>query len=318
MEPDVEAAARERSRATWDAMAAGWDSGRDGIWADSRFVGESLIQKLAPRRGDTVLELAAGVGDTGLLAARSVGETGQVLITDFAPEMVAAARRRAVELGIPNTSFRVLDAERMDLDTASVDGVVCRWGYMLMLNPQAAFAETRRVLRPGGRLAFSVWSTPEHNPWASLITAILVVRGTTVPPDPMAPGIFALADPTHVRTLVIGAGFSAPEIEVVPTHRRFADFSAYWRYLTELAGAISPILRSLPPEEQREVQMQLREAAVPFQVGHGYDLPGQCLNAVTSWGRNMERTSVCAPCCGLTFGGCATIVRACPFPRRRR
>jgi ubiquinone/menaquinone biosynthesis C-methylase UbiE len=282
MGSDAENAARERSRAVWNDMAAGWEASREEIWDDSRTVGEWLVRKLDPQSGDTVLEVAAGVGDTGLLAARLVGETGRVLITDFAPEMIAAARRRAAELGVANVEFRVLDAERMDLLAESIDGVICRWGYMLMMNPPAALAETRRVLRPGGRLAFSVWASPEQNPWASLITRILVTQGFMTPPDPAAPGIFALAAPDRVRALVTGAGFGPPQIEDVPTHRRFADFEAYWRYLTELAGGVSPVLRGLSPEKQAEVRAALREAAAPFEVGRGYDLPGLCLNALTS------------------------------------
>ena len=281
MGPDADASTRERSRALWDEMAAGWEAGREAIWADSRSVGEWLVHKLDPQSGDTVLELAAGVGDTGFVAAHLVGETGCVLITDFAPAMVAAASRRATELGIKNAEFRVLDAERMDLPTDSVDGVICRWGYMLMVNPGAAFAETRRVLRPGGRLAFSVWAGPEYNPWASLISRILVARGDLAPPDPTAPGIFALADPDRLRAFVTGAGFTTPEIEEVSTRRRFADFDAYWRYLIEQAGAISPVLRGLSSEEQTAVQVQLREAAAPFAVEGAYDIPGLCLNAVT-------------------------------------
>src|SRR5688500_1655433 len=119
MSSDAEAA-RERSRAAWDAMAAGWERGREQIWQESRSVGEWLVARLDPQPGETVLELAAGVGDTGFAAARLVGETGNVLITDFAPEMVAAARRRATELDVTNAEFRVLDAERMDLPTGSV------------------------------------------------------------------------------------------------------------------------------------------------------------------------------------------------------
>jgi ubiquinone/menaquinone biosynthesis C-methylase UbiE len=164
METTVEVSQRERSRAVWNDMASGWEANREAIWDDSREVGEWLVAKLAPRPGDTVLELAAGVGDTGFAAARLVGDEGRVLTTDFALEMLAAAQRRAAELGIANTEFRILDAERMDLDTGSVDGVLCRWGYMLMIDPAAAFAETRRVLRPGGRLAFSVWGAPARNP----------------------------------------------------------------------------------------------------------------------------------------------------------
>lgn len=282
MGSDSEAAARERSRAVWNEMAAGWECGRDEIWTDSRSVGEWLVRQLDPRPGDTVLELAAGVGDTGFVAARLLGEEGRFISTDFAPEMVAAARRRAAELGITNAAFQVLDAERMDLPPDSVDGVLCRWGYMLMVNPVAAFAETRRVLRPGGKLAFSVWANADANPWASRIGRILVARGHMAPPDPAAPGIFALADPVRVRALVTGAGFAAPRIEEVATRRRFASFDAYWRYLTELAGAISPTLRGLSGEEQTAVREQLREAVAPFAAERGYALPGLCLNAVTS------------------------------------
>ena len=278
----TDAARREQSRAVWNAMASGWEADRDAIWDDSRSVGEWLVHKLAPQPGDTVLEIAAGLGDTGLLTAGLVGENGRVLITDFAPAMVCAAQRRASELGIANAEFRVLDAEQMDLDTDSVDGVICRWGYMLMLDPGAAFAETRRVLRPGGRLAFSVWGAPANNPWASLVGPILVSRGLMAPPDPTAPGIFALADPARVRKLVLAAGFAEPEMEEVPTHRAFADFDGYWRYLTELAGAISPVLRGLAPDEQAEVRAAVRAAAAPYAIDRGYDFPGLCLNAVTS------------------------------------
>jgi ubiquinone/menaquinone biosynthesis C-methylase UbiE len=282
MGANPEEAARERSRAVWDDMAPGWELAREDVWASSRQVGEWLVRALDPRPGDTVLELAAGLGDTGFLAAHRVGEAGRAIITDFAPAMVAAARRRATELGITNAEFRVLDAERMDLATDSVDGVVCRWGYMLMVDPLAAFAETRRVLRPGGRLAFSVFGDPQHNPWASLIGRILVARGHMAPPQPTAPGIFAFADPNRIQDLVTGAGFAAPEIEEVQMHWRFVDPAAYWQFLTEMAGAISPILRSLPPQEQAAVRAQLDEATIPFQQDGGYDFPGLCLNAVTS------------------------------------
>jgi SAM-dependent methyltransferase len=153
-------AARQRSRVAWDAIAPGWYSEREELWKTSRPVSEWMVRRLDPQPGDTILELAAGLGDTGFMAAPMVGETGRVIITDFAPEMVAAARRRAEEVGVENAEFRTLDAERMDLETDGVDGVLCRWAYMLMIDSATAFAETRRVLKPGGRLAFSVWAAP--------------------------------------------------------------------------------------------------------------------------------------------------------------
>jgi SAM-dependent methyltransferase len=240
-----------------------------------------MVRKLDPQPGDTVLELAAGLADTGLMAARLVGEAGHVILTDFAPEMVAAARRRAEELGVHNAEFRVLDAERMDLATDSVDGVLCRWAYMLMIDPSAAFAETRRVLRPGGRLAFSVWAARERNPALSLVGGVVESQGHIPPPDPGAPSAFAMADPERIRELVVGAGFAEPEIEEVTFRLPFADQDAYWRYVTETSASASPVLRSLAPEARNEVREQVHEAARLYRSGEGYDFPGTCLNAVT-------------------------------------
>jgi len=239
-----------------------------------------MVRRLDPRPGDTVLELAAGLGDTGLMAARLVGEAGRVIITDFAPEMVAAARRRAEEMGVENAEFRRLDAERMDLETDSVDGVLCRWGYMLMIDPAKAFAETRRVLRPGGRLAFSVWAARERNPTLSLAGTVLVELDHIPPPDPEAPGAFVMADPGRIRELVVGAGFAEPEIEEVPFRWWFADQEAYWRFLTETAASFSPVLRALSPEALNTVRERVHEEVRPFHSGEGYDFPAVCLNVM--------------------------------------
>jgi SAM-dependent methyltransferase len=273
--------ARQQSKAAWGAVASGWYAQREELWKASRPVTEWMVRKLDPQPQDTVLELAAGLADTGLMAARLVGESGRVIVTDFTPEMVAVARRRAEELGVKNAEFRVLDAERMGLGTDSVDGVLCRWGYMLMIDPPAAFAQTRRVLRPGGRLAFSVWAARERNPALSLVGGVLESQGHVPPPDPEAPSAFAMADPERIRELVVGASFAEPEIEEVTFRWPFAEKDAYWRYLTETAASASPVLRSLPPEEQDKVREQVHEAAREYRSGEGYDFPAVCLNAVT-------------------------------------
>ena len=274
-------AARQTNRAAWDAMAPGWYGEREEIWRTSRPVSEWMVRRLDLQPGDTVLELAAGVADTGLMAARLVGEKGRVIITDFAPEMVAAARRRAEEVGVGNAGFRVLDAERMDLETDSVDGVLCRWAYMLMEDPAAAFAETRRVLRPGGRLAFSVWAAPERNPALSLPGRVLVELGHIPPPDPGAPGAFAMADPARIRGLVVGAGFAEPEIEEVSFSRPFADQDDYLRFLAETSSSLSPVLGALSGEALAALRERMHEAARPYHSSGGYDFPAVCLNVVT-------------------------------------
>jgi SAM-dependent methyltransferase len=274
-------AARQQSKATWNAVAPGWYAQREELWKISRPVSEWMIRRLDPQPGDTVLELAAGLGDTGFTAARLVGESGRVIITDFAPEMVTGARRRAEEIGVKNAEFGVLDAERMNLETDGVDGVLCRWAYMLTTDPAAAFAETRRVLRPGGKLAFSVWASRERNPALSLVGRVLELQGHIPPPEPEAPGAFAMADPGRTRELVVRAGFAEPEIEEVSFRFSFVDQEAFWRYLNETSASASPVLRSLPTTAQEAIREQVHEAARPFHSGEGYAFPAVCLNVVT-------------------------------------
>ena len=160
-----------------ETIAPGWERRRADIERVMAPVREWMLRVLGPRAGDTVLELAAGAGDTGFEAAALVGGSGRLISSDFSPAMLEAARRRGAELGVENVEYRVIDAERNDLADDCVDGVLCRLGYMLMADPAAALAETRRVLRPGGRLALAVFGAPERNPFFSAIVICLVQSG---------------------------------------------------------------------------------------------------------------------------------------------
>ena len=136
-----------------------------------------------------------------------------MISTDFSPEMVEVARRRGAEVGVRTVDYRVIDAERIELESDSVDGVLCRFGYMLMTEPATALAETRRVLRPGGRLALAVWGAPERNPWITVLAGILVERGYVPAPDPEAPSPFSLAAEEDIRKLLKAAGFATVRTE---------------------------------------------------------------------------------------------------------
>jgi SAM-dependent methyltransferase len=198
-------------------------------------------------------------------------------VSDFSEAMVEAAQRNATRIGLANVECRVLDAERIALADDEVDGVLCRWGYMLMADPAAALAETRRVLRPGGRLAFAVFSGPEENPWAALPARVLQELGHMPPPERGGPGILALADPDRLRGLLAGAGFSAPRIEPVPLTWRFADAGDYWGYLTEVAGAIALVLVRLDDGERAQVRALIAERVAPYAGDDGLALPGVSL-----------------------------------------
>jgi SAM-dependent methyltransferase len=273
---------RQASYEVWERMAAGWHREHDFLWEASRRVGEWMVDALEPRPGQTILELAAGIGETGFAAAAAVGESGRLISTDFSPAMVEAARRRGEELGLHNVEYRVLDAERMDLEDDSVDGVLCRWGYMLMADPGSALAETRRVLRDGGRVSLSVWAPPERNPWAAVPGGVLVDREHMPRPEPEAPGIFALAEEERLRELLSDAALEPLRVEEVEMAWTFPDPDAYWRFLTDLAGALAMVIAELPPEERRTVRGEIEARIEPHSSNGGYEMPALCLNAVAA------------------------------------
>ena len=262
-----------------EAIAPGWERWRARIEEVTTPVREWMIEQLAPRPGDTVLELAAGAGDTGFEAAAIVSERGRLISTDFSPAMVQVARRRGAELGLGNVHHRVMDAERIELDADSVDGVHCRFGYVLMADPGAAFAETRRVLRPGGRLALAVWGAPERNPWATIGFGLLIERGLMPPPKPGAPGPFAMASEKQARALLARAGFTAVRTEEVPVRFAFRDLDDYTTYATDTGGPAALVLRRLPEDVRAALKAQLGAAFAPFRAAVGYEIPGVALCA---------------------------------------
>jgi SAM-dependent methyltransferase len=191
--------------------------------------------------------------------------------------MVEVARRRAAELGLANVEHRVMDAERLEVADDSVDGVLCRWALMLMADPGAALREARRVLRPGGRLAFAVWRGPEQNPWVSLAGRVLVARGHVPPPDPEAPSMFSLASDERVRSLLDAAGFPDVRLEDVPIVLRSRDVDDYVATARDTGGAFDTAFAEASEEEQAAIKRELAEAFAPFRANGGYELPGLAL-----------------------------------------
>jgi ubiquinone/menaquinone biosynthesis C-methylase UbiE len=247
----------------WDRIAANWESERDFIMSSTGAVSERLVERVDPQPGDTVLDVAAGTGDTGFMAAKRIGDAGRLVTTDFAPSMVEAARRNGEAQGVDNVEYRVLDAQDMDLDDDSFDRVVSRWGYMLMADPGAALAETRRVLRDDGRLSFAVWTTPDQNVWAAIPAMVLVERGHIPPPEPGAPGIFALGDPDRIRELVTGAGFAEPEIEQIPIEWKYDEVDDHWKFTLKLAGPLADVIGRLDEEEREAIRSEVRARIEP-------------------------------------------------------
>ena len=260
---------RSESRRRWGAAAAGWRRRADQMRAATMPVSARMLELVAPQPGDALLELAAGIGDLGFLASEMIEPGGMLICSDFAPEMLTRAQERAEQLGVANARFRQIDAESIDLPAASLDGVLCRWGLMLMSDPEAALRQCRRVLKPGGRLALAAWQGPEVNPWSSLPLRELRSRGLAEAPDPGAPGQFAWAHQEAIAETLQTAGFVDFELDSVGFAMAYDDVDDWWQTQLDLSRSFADAVAAASPDQRAEVRAVLAEAAESFRAADG-------------------------------------------------
>jgi SAM-dependent methyltransferase len=272
---------RSSSREAWEEAAPAWGRVADRVrdWAVG--LSAAMVDALALQPGQRVLELAAGPGDTGFMAAELVAPGGTLICSDGAEAMLDVARERAAAQGVTNVEFRQLELEWIDLPTADVDAVVCRWGIMLVVDSEAAAHEIRRVLKPGGRASLAVWDVPERNPWTTVASDAMLELGFAPPPDPDEPGMFKLAADGVLQELLEDAGLVEVTVTPVAMERRFESVDQYIAETLQLSSRFRSAYRGLDFERQSEVKRRIARGAKPFVAADGaLVLPGSSLVAV--------------------------------------
>jgi SAM-dependent methyltransferase len=265
--------ANAKQREYWnDRPGDAWTRHQARLDRQIRPHGLRALETAAPAAGERALDVGCGCGDTSLELARRVGAGGVVLGVDLSRAMVARARERAAEAGLRHVEFREADAQTADLGEAGFDLAFSRFGVMFFEDPVAAFANLRRALRPGGRLAFVCWQALAANPWVTVpIAALVPVLGPPPSADPDAPGPFAFGDPARVRRILEGAGFA--QIGIRGEELRMTLGGGGLDDAVELFTEIGPVATLLREHPERDrlaprVGDVLRAALAPY-ADHG-------------------------------------------------
>jgi SAM-dependent methyltransferase len=200
-----------------------WNSAASRAWADQyermdRAVADLtkvLLDMAAAQPGEHVLDIGCGSGSTVLELAARVGPGGHVLGADISNQSVARARQRIADAGSRHAEVIVADVSSHAFAPNTFDLVFSRFGVMFFSDPQAAFANVRRAMKPGGRLALAVFRATSEGLWPN--GPLEAVRHLLPPipmPGPEEPGPFSWADPTRVHRILEGAGFR--EVSLTP------------------------------------------------------------------------------------------------------
>ena len=224
-----------------------------------------MVELIAPQPGHEILDLAAGLGDTGFLAAELIQPHGTLITSDFVPEMLTAAQRRAEAKGIKNVRFKQIDLNApIDLPAASLDGILCRWGFMLLEDPESALQNARRLLKQNGTLALAAWTGPDDNPWSAAPMRIFLERQLVEKQPPGTPGQFAWADPNLITETMANAGFVEPEVEAVDFAIHYDDVDDWYVAQTQLSTASGDADKRMDFATRSDVLADLEKAAERF------------------------------------------------------
>ena len=263
----------EMQRQDWSRVAPGWEKWDASLDQNLTFLNYRLVGESRVRPGQRLLDLGSGTGYPAVLAAQAVGPKGSVLGLDLSEAMLEVARRKAKALGLANVTFQAGDASVLPFEAGSFDGVISRFCLMFLPDVPKAAAEIARVLKPGGYLAASVWSSPEKNPFLSIPIDVVKQFIEIPPPPPEQPGIFRLAKPGDLRGIIERAGLTPLSDDEVSGEGFFASGDEYVAHLKDIAAPLQNLLAKLTPQQLTQAEADIKRAVQRYEVRGKIALP---------------------------------------------
>ena len=260
---------KESTREQWQSAAAAWNRWGATLEEWLRPATEVMLDLGRVTAGGHVLDVAAGAGGQTLATARRVGPEGRVLATDISPAILDFAESNAQAEGLSNVAVRVMDGEDLQVEPGRFDAVISRLGLIYLPDQQKALASVRRALRPGGRLAAVVYSTPDRNAFFSIPVSVIRTRAQLPPPAPGQPGPFSLGAPGVAEAVLRYAGFTDVVAVRLDAPVRMLSAPDCVRFEQESFGALHQMLSGLAPGEQAAAWDEITERLAAFELAGG-------------------------------------------------
>lgn len=263
----------ENQRQDWNRVAGGWEKWDRFFDEQMAFLNHRLVADARLRSGMRVLDLGSGTGYPALLAAQTVGPSGNVTGIDLAEQMLEAARRKVAALKLSNITFKAGDVTTLPFEAASFDAITTRFCLMFLPEIPKAVAEIARILKPDTWVAVAVWSAPEKNPYLKIPIDVIKQFVELPPPDPAAPGIFRLANPGELASMLEQAGFSEVSDQEFLGDVRFVAAEDYYSSLMDIAAPIQNLWAKVSPKQQTDAKQRIIHTAEQYRKGSVVALP---------------------------------------------
>jgi len=259
-------------------VASSWHSGAAARGQALGPVTELMLDLAGVTVGSRVLDVGAGAGDQTVVAAQRVGPRGAVLATDLSASMLDLARQEVRAAGLLNVEARVMDAQHLDVPSASFDAAIARFSLQFVPDVQRALAEIRRALKPGRRFAAVVFSAVEKNPFRAVPQVIASRLAGRPFPEP-GPGQWALNDPATLADAFQRTGFRDVEVRAVPFVYRFPSLADALRNLREAQPPLTRLLDQLGEADRAVAWAEIERSLRAFLTEDGLAGPAEALVA---------------------------------------
>jgi SAM-dependent methyltransferase len=266
-------------RTQWERAASGWARWETTIATWMEPATEAMLAMAGVDTGARVLDLASGAGSQTLRAAQLVGAQGQVLASDIADTMLRHVQENARAAGHRNVTTLLGAAEDLDVGAERFDAVICRLGLMLFRDPTKALRAVQRALRPRGKVAVVVFTTPVANPFMARPMQILLRHAGKTPPAPGQPGIFALGAPGVLERLFADGGFANVEQRTMGVALRMPSATHALAMMQEAFGAYRAVVSDHPEAVQVAAWAEVAQTLEAFETATGFVAPAEVLVA---------------------------------------